>query len=44
MTSMYLSAVPWFAETESGGGRRCDGGVSECAGFSMTVPNWEKEA
>lgn len=44
VTSRNLRAVPWFADTASGRGRRWDRGMLECAGFSITVPNWEKEA
>jgi hypothetical protein len=38
-------ADPWFAETLSGGGTRCGMGSfaeGDVAGFSITVPNWEK--
>jgi hypothetical protein len=42
VTSRYLVADPWFAETLSGGGMRCGMGSfaeGDVAGFSITVPN-----
>jgi hypothetical protein len=44
VTSRYLVANPWFAETLWGGGMRCGMGSfaeDDVAGFSITVPNWE---
>lgn len=43
VTSRILRAVPWLAEVVGRGGPRWEGGRGESAGFSITVPNWEKE-
>lgn len=42
VTSRILIAEPWFADTMSRG-TRWERGSVECAGFSITVPNWAKE-
>lgn len=43
VTSSILRAEPWFADTVAGSGPSCSRVSGECAGFSITVPNWEKD-